>query len=108
MAAQVSLPLTEELDEDNEPIGEEEVWCPEPEPFVDFVEVERKREALADIPYVMPSQFTEFAFRMPRDDGFGYEKFKFDGRRHMVRPYDTPAKRMLLFCARQVEKSTLL
>jgi len=60
------------------------------------------------IPAVLPSQFTEFAFRMPSDDGLGFVPFSFDGRRHMRRPYDTPARRILLFCARQVEKSTLL
>jgi hypothetical protein len=38
----------------------------------------------------------------------GYESFSFDGRRHMRRVYDTPAKRVLLFCGRQVEKSTLI
>jgi hypothetical protein len=45
---------------------------------------------------------------MPKEDGSGYAPFSFDGRRHMRRPYDTPARRVLLFCARQVEKSTLL
>jgi hypothetical protein len=91
-----------------EPIADEDVWCPEPEPFVDFLEIEQKRRKLAKIPSILPSQFTAFAFRMPGEDGLGYEPFSFDGRRHMYRPYDTPAKRMLLFCARQVEKSTLL
>jgi Phage terminase large subunit (GpA) len=83
-------------------------WAPEPEPFIDFMEIEAKRAALKKIPSVLPSQFTEFAFRMPRQDGLGYEGFSFEGRRHMVRPYNTPAKRILLFCGRQVEKSTLL
>ncbi len=100
--------LREELDEDDELIDESEIWAPEPEPFDDFLEVEEKRKKLIEIPSILPSQFTEFAFRMPREDGLGFEPFSFDGRRHMIRPYNTPAKRMLLFCARQVEKSTLL
>jgi hypothetical protein len=107
MVAQVSIP-PEEFDENDEPVGEEEDWCPEPAPFVDFIEIERKQRALAAVPFIKPSQFTEFAFRMPRDDGFGRAPFSFDGRKHMLRPYDTPARRVLLFCARQVEKSTLL
>lgn len=58
-------------------------------------------------PNLLPSQFTEFAFMMPGKKG-NYENFSFKERRHMRRPYDTPAKRLLLFCGRQVEKSTLL
>lgn len=83
-------------------------WCPEPEQFQDFTFLEAERKAQVTIPSVLPSQFTEFAFRMPRPDGMGYASFSFEGRRHMRRIYDTPAKRVLLFCGRQVEKSTLL
>lgn len=85
-------------------------WCPveaaykELEEFGFFEEIEKRSY---DIPNVLPSQFTEFAFRMPTKDGT-YESFSFEGRRHMRRIYDTPAKRVLLFCARQVEKSTAL
>lgn len=100
--------VNEDFEEEDIPIGDEETWCPEPEPFDDFYEREGAKQKLIDIPSVLPSQFTEFAFRMPRDDGFGFENFTFTGRRHMRRPYDTPARRVLLFCARQVEKSTLL
>lgn len=113
MAAQTVLEEDFELDADDEPVSDEvlegkEVWVPEPAPFVEFLELEKKRKSLPSIPSILPSQFTEFAFRMPREDGFGYEKFTFNGRRHMRRAYDTPARRILLFCARQVEKSTLL
>jgi len=113
MAAQTVLEEDFELDADDEPVSDEvlegkEVWMPEPAPFVEFLELEKKRKKLPSIPSILPSQFTEFAFRMPREDGFGYEKFTFNGRRHMRRAYDTPARRILLFCARQVEKSTLL
>lgn len=84
-------------------------WCPEPEAFGDdFSFLPPGHPDLPTIPAVLPSQFTEFAFRMPRADGMGYENFTFDGRQHMRRMYDTPAPRVLLFCGRQVEKSTLL
>jgi hypothetical protein len=83
-------------------------WMPEPEAFEDFIDIDAQAKRLTKLPSVYPSQFTEFAFRMPRQDGLGYENFSFEGRRHMRRPYNTPAKRMLLFCGRQVEKSTLL
>ena len=36
------------------------------------------------------------------------EKFSFEGRRYLLPVYDTPAKRVLLQCGRQVEKSTTL
>jgi hypothetical protein len=101
----------EEL-EDEELIPDNEVWCPEPAQIVDL-DASRKRKKLISIPSVLPSQFTEFAFRMPNpdsgvDDPRQYINFSFEGRRHMRQPYDTPARRILLFCARQVEKSTLL
>ena len=57
---------------------------------------------------VMPSEFTEFAFRMPKSDGDGYGPFTFEGRRHMRDIYDTSARRILLICGRQVEKSTAI
>lgn len=87
---------------------EEDPWCPEEEPFVDLAGLEEAKKKAGPLPKVLPSQFTEFAFRMPRQDAQGYEPFSFEGRRHMRRLYDTPAKRILLFCGRQVEKSTLL
>ena len=65
----------------------------------------RKEEPPAS---VMLSHFTEFAFRMPTTDGLSYENFSFEGRRHMIPIYNTPARRIFLFCARQVEKSTFL
>jgi hypothetical protein len=101
-------PSTVEEEEDQE-LEDGEVWCPEPEVFEDFISTgPPPRRPTGDIPTILPSQFTEFAFRMPRDDGFGFEPFSFAGRRHMLRPYDSPARRILMVCARQVEKSTLL
>lgn len=87
---------------------EEEEWAAEPEVIEDLSSVHDRPKPPPHIPAIRPSQFTEFAFRMPRADGLGYEPFSFDGRRHMIRCYDTPARRILLCCGRQVEKSTLL
>jgi hypothetical protein len=101
----------------------DDVLCWSPEPVVPedsplfSVQVRSTGSAL---PALRPSQFTEQAFWMPRTEKFtsddgreGLERvimdrFTFEGRRHMIRPYDTPAKKLLLFCGRQVEKSTLL
>lgn len=83
------------------------------------------------ISQLRPSQFTEFAFRMPREfkeveneteeewearikaledakQDLNFAPFSFEERPYMRRIYDTPARRVLLMCARQVEKSTLL
>jgi hypothetical protein len=95
-------------EEDEPELADGEIWCPEPEPFVDWADLEEASRQVAGLSTVLPSQFTEFAFRMPGADGLGYESFSFGARRHMRRIYDTPAKRVLLFCGRQVEKSTLL
>ncbi len=57
-------------------------------------------------PEILPSSFTQFAFRMPTT--IGWENFSFEGRRHLFQIYDTPLRRVLLKCGRQVEKSTLL
>lgn len=83
-------------------------WVPEGDSFSDFIDPTPVKKVTTHLAQVLPSQFTEFAFRMPRSDGLGYENFTFEGRRHMRKPYNTPAKRVLLFCGRQVEKSTLL
>lgn len=75
-----------------------------PEPIIE----PRLFKARPKIPKVKPSKFTAYAFRMPDENGHGHIPFSFKGRRHMHRLYNTPAKRVLLFCGRQVEKSTLL
>lgn len=105
---QVSVASDEAFDENDEPVADGETWFPEAEPAVDWYEIEQKQKRLKTRPHIRPSDFTAFAFRMPTQAGDGYEKFSFEGRRHMIRPYDTPARRLLLVAARQVEKSTLL
>lgn len=84
-------------------------WWPELEPFEDPVLMAERRASLPrEHISLRPSQFVHAAFRMPKEDGYGYEKFSFNGRRHILRPYDTDARRLLLLCARQTEKSTLI
>lgn len=100
----------QEIDEDEwvRELGDNEIWAPEKELSEDPLILEKaRREAPRVPPSVTPSQFTHFAFRMPTSSG-GYEKFSFQGRRHIERVYNTSARRVLLVCARQVEKSTLL
>lgn len=100
---------------------DDKVWTPPDETPLEEPIVQRSTEAanVARLPALRPSQFTQYAFWMPRQEKYvdidGEEaertvidRFSFEGRRHMVRCYDTPSKRLLLFCARQVEKSTLL
>lgn len=98
---------------------DDQIWTPEPEPVEEPIILQAARKKLEKIPSLKPSEFTSYAFWMPRTEKFTDEdgeddervvidRFTFDGRRHMVRCYDTPAKRLLLFCGRQVEKSTLL
>lgn len=92
-------------------LPEDELWVPELEPQEDPYIIEQQLAKLKDIPKVLPSQFTEFAFQMPTDVGGGrmeLRNFSFKERQHMRRCYDTPVKRILLMCGRQVEKSTLL
>ena len=52
---------------------------------------------------VSPSQFAELAIRIP--EAGRINQFSFEGRRYLRRIYDSSAKRILLVCGRQVEKS---
>lgn len=88
-----------------EPVEE---WDFEQEQFDGFLsdaELEAKSNQVID---VSPSQFVEFAVRMPDKISKKYVPFTFKGRKYLRLPYDTPAKRTLYKCGRQVEKSTLL
>jgi len=83
-------------------------WVPEGDTFDDLYGRYPPPRQVLDIPPLLPTQFTSFAFRMIKPDGLGYEKFSFEGRRHMNAIYNSKAQHMLLFTARQVEKSTFL
>jgi hypothetical protein len=113
MTARVTLEAGDDLDDtwhaDEDWFGDGDVPYEE-EPFF-----QHQEEATHDFINFKPSEFTAFAFWLPRPvktpDGsttMSLDRFSFDGRRHMYRLYDTPAKRVQLFTSRQCEKSTLL
>lgn len=114
----LELPVEEEDYEDlDDTWYDDQIWRPPEEvlPQEEPILLARTIKNLPVLPRVRPSQYAQFAFRFPAadeeglgTDGSGYDRFSFEGRRHMQRLYDTPAKRILLFCGRQVEKSTLL
>lgn len=65
------------------------------------------RDAIYDqLIQVTPSEFVEFAIKMP-NDGVP-EDFSFSGREYLRVPYDIQAERVLLMCGRQVEKTVSL
>jgi hypothetical protein len=107
---EAALKMTpEDLEEDyDDSWYEDEVWRPESEVEEEPIVLERARDKLPEIPKILPSQFTSGVFQMPKPDGTGYAPFSFEGRRHLQRIYDTPARKVLMCCGRQVEKSTLL
>jgi hypothetical protein len=113
-AAEVYAEDDAEYGPDGNPLTDEELrqldlgkmWVPEVSEFIDPFEEGINLLDLEPPPLILPSRFTEYAFRMPTTDGF--ENFSFEGRRHLRQIYDTPTKRILLMCGRQVEKSTLL
>jgi hypothetical protein len=106
----------EEDDElpDLAPDDSDYIWQPEAEPTEDPIVLRQAFEKLKKLPRIKPSAFTEFAFMMPTEIGEGDQQtielrnFSFKERPHLKRIYDTASRRVLLICARQVEKSTLL
>lgn len=85
------------------------IWRAPENTIKDFHELFEQEVERVELANLTLSEFTEVAFRMPRSDGVpGFENFSFEGRRHMRQIYDTPARRIHLMCARQVEKSTYL
>jgi hypothetical protein len=82
-----------------------EEWDYEPEiPDFDGIVEDKLHEVIG----ILPSSFVEFAVRMPDKKNNMYVPFSFEGRSYLRQIYDTPSKRTLLKCGRQVEKSTLL
>lgn len=55
---------------------------------------------------MFPSEFVSSFVNIAT--GGRLDKFNFEGRRYLLPIYDTPARRLLLQCGRQVEKSTTL
>lgn len=72
---------------------------------VDDEEVARRMSSLIG---VSPSEFTEFAIKVPDKKAQKHVPFSFQGREYLRLPYDTSSRRTLYKCGRQVEKSTLL
>lgn len=93
---------------DEDPFEGGELWKPEPDLGEDPVVMQERVRALPNVRKgIRPTQFTEFAIYMPTETG-DYAPFNFKERPHLRRIYDTPARRVLMCCARQVEKSTML
>lgn len=81
-----------------EPTQEVEDW--------EYQQAEERSHAMYSL---SPSQFVEQAILVPNSTTRHLEPYSFDtGRRYLRRVYDTPSKRRLLMCGRQVEKSTFL
>lgn len=56
---------------------------------------------------LFPSEFATQALFLPNHEG-RLSPLSFAGREYLIPVYDTPAQRLLLKCARQTEKSTLI
>jgi hypothetical protein len=85
-----------------------EEWDYEPAPPEDDLDDEAAVRKQAELLGVRPSQFVEFAIKVPDKKEQKHIPFAFENRRYLQLPYDTPSKRTLYKCGRQVEKSTLL
>lgn len=83
-------------------------WIPEGDLFYDIPSTEPIKYEHLEIPPLLHSDFTSFAFYMMAKDGLSYENFSFEGRRHMLDIYNSNAPHLFLFTARQVEKSTFI
>lgn len=91
-----------------EPVPKEE-WDYEPEIGDEgYLDDEELKALQAQLINVSPSDFVEFAVRVPDKKLQKRVPFSFGERRYLKLPYNTPAKRQLFKCGRQVEKSTLL
>jgi hypothetical protein len=80
----------------------------EPEVDDEFVDEATLAKRAAELIGVAPSQFVEFAIKIPDKVQQKHVPFSFGKRQYLRLPYDTPARRTLYKCGRQVEKSTLL
>jgi hypothetical protein len=92
---------------DGQPVVPEE-WDLEPDPGDSPLTAEEIAKKQSGLIKVSPSQFVEFAIKVPSKKEQKLVPFSFEQRRYLRRPYDSAANRTLLKTARQVEKSTLL
>lgn len=84
-----------------------EEWDYEPD-VSDDVDEDVLAARQAAVVGISPSEFTTFSVTVPNKEKQTRVPFSFDKRRYLKLPYDTPTKRLLFKCGRQVEKSTLL
>ena len=89
-------------------VEQKEEWDYEPEIADDFLSDEDLEARAKDLIYITPSQFTEFSVSVPDKVHQTRVPFSFSQRSYLRLPYDTPTKRILFKCGRQVEKSTTL
>jgi len=71
---------------------------------------EQEGESLGNLPSIPSFKMSDFItriLRIPNKKG-AYAPFSFEGRAHLPAIYDTPARFILLCCARQVEKCVSL
>jgi len=66
------------------------------------------QEAERQLYALCPSEFVEQSILIPHPETRRLENFSFAERPYLKRIYDTPTKRRLLMCGRQVEKSSFL
>lgn len=85
-----------------------EEWDFEPEIDDATLDEDEIRNRNARLMGVMPSEFVQFAIKVPDKKAQKHVPFSFQGREYLKLPYDTSAKRTLFKCGRQVEKSTFL
>jgi hypothetical protein len=85
-----------------------EEWDVEPQIPEEYADLEEMSRRSSELMGVSPSQFTEFAVKVPDKLTQKHVSFSFSGREYLRLPYDTSSKRTLYKCGRQVEKSTLL
>lgn len=71
-------------------------------------EFEAMADELKEFFQMSPSQFVSKSIKVPNPHTRQLENFSFDQRPYLRRIYDTPHRRTLLMCGRQVEKSTTL
>lgn len=83
-----------------------EEWDFEPTPELVFDDdLDASKKSIIEI---SPSAFVEFSVKVPDKKEQTRVPFSFDKRRYLRLPYDTPSKRTLYKCGRQVEKTEVV
>jgi hypothetical protein len=77
-------------------------------PDVQDWEYEQLQDEMGEMFSMSPSEFVENSILVPDPHTRALVPFSFEDRPYLKRIYDTPTRRTLLMCGRQVEKSTSL